>query len=519
MAKKKSILEQALPQETATVKHDAFDTDTFIQMKNTAKELETAEIEGTKLLKTFPPLAQDVFDALFKYSPELQNVNLMKDSHRINHTLINKAIETPDYQKLRGFTKLDPVNSALATITIAQGLKTVIENELAEEKDLANKLAELEELIKKLQAEHGSLVDISQKAKDPTQKANFKNQASQCQQQLIISQASYKQLIEQQIAVLQGAQQKIRVAARGVCGNAVNQITEMAETLESWGSEAGSIQQLPPETRIKLAKRVAESPKLKALAKMIGRFRRLAIYAQKTKVKHGQDEIYDIEVGNNLQRIIPSELAALTDPLTKKEFMRKFTEGKLMQYSLRGTDKKGKGAIIICVDDSGSMSGIKELWSKATALGLLEIAQMQHRDFACIHFGGENDPLDVTTILKGEKNITEKVIHMSEYFLGGGTDFQTPLDGALKILSAQEFKKADIVFVTDGICDVSDEWLTKFMQEKKALNFRITSILCDVDLKAADMSISKFSDTVETVSNLTLSEHGEDLATEIFTGV
>ena len=66
-----------------------------------------------------------------------------------------------------------------------------------------------------------------------------------------------------------------------------------------------------------------------------------------------------------------------------------------MQYELKGTEKQGKGPIVVCVDNSGSMSGDRETWSIVVALALLEIATMPKREFACIHIGGQSDALEI----------------------------------------------------------------------------------------------------------------------------
>lgn len=104
-------------------------------------------------------------------------------------------------------------------------------------------------------------------------------------------------------------------------------------------------------------------------------------------MSQSRDEIHTVGIGNDLSRVLPAELVQLRHPLMKGEFKPRFIEGKLMQYELKGTEKQGKGPIIVCCDNSGSMSGDREVWSKAVALALLEVATMQKRAFVCIHFG------------------------------------------------------------------------------------------------------------------------------------
>lgn len=507
-----SILNQALPSHVNTVKQDAFDIATFGELKEKAEQIQEKEKSGQELLKTFPPLMQDIFGSLYKYKPELREQREVKSSHRINHSLIEKAMATDQWGQLRNYTRLDDVNSAMATITMANSLIETIKTEMKEEAEMANLCAAAEDAANAAQGKAQSLADIAAQAQG-AQKTKFNKQANAAAKNAAQAQQIFQNIQNQMNQALPGMQQKLRQAMRSAEQKAVNEVKETSELLESWGTEPGQLQQLPAEKRLELAGKLSKSAKMKKLARMVGRFRRLALHAQKTKIKHGLDEVFDLENGSDLNRIVPSELGLLKNPITKREFGRKFTEGKLLQYKLRGMERAGKGPIVCCIDSSGSMNGDKELWSKAVALGLLEIAQMQHRNYAAIQFGSKGQPLDITIIEKGERNIIEKVLHIAEYFLGGGTDFEDPLDKAMEIIHNVEFKKADIVFVTDGECDVDEDWLKAFLELKKEKEVRIHSVLCDYG-NTSTSTVHKFSDQISSTSELT-----EDQASEIFGGV
>lgn len=509
---KNSILEQALPTQVQAVKADLFDTATFSDMKESAETLQQSERKGTEVLKTFPPLVQDVFSSLYKYAPQTRNPEELKGSHRINHSLIQKAMQTEQYSQLRNYTKLDEVNSALATVTIANALiETIKEKELKELADQANQLAQAEEDAQQAQQHAQSLQDIANQCQNNNpKKAKYEAQSNAASARAQQAQQHVQQLQQKFDNTLPGAQQKIRQAIRAAEKQALNDIKDTADFIEAWGSEPGAVQQLPPEKRLEIAQKLRQNEKLKKLAKIVGRFRRLAVHAQKTKINRSQDEVHDIELGSDLNRVIPSELALLRNPITKREFGRKFVEGKLMQYKLRGLEKAGKGPIICCIDSSGSMAGDRELWAKAVALSLLDIAVSQKRSFGAIQFGARDDILDIITIQKGEKNIIEKVLHIASYFLNGGTDFEKPLNSAIGLINESEFIKADIVFISDGHCDVSEGWLTKFLQIKKEKEFRVHS----VEIMGHSDTLRKFSDAITTANQLADTE-----AMEIFGGV
>ena len=204
----------------------------------------------------------------------------------------------------------------------------------------------------------------------------------------------------------------------------------------------------------------------------------------------------DIEVGDNLSRLIPAEITKLAHPTLKRDFQKKFLEKSLMQYKLRGNERKGRGPLVVCIDESSSMQGGRDVWSKAVALALLQIAQQQNRKYAMIHFDGR-----VTRIDKFDKkakfaDIMDAVCH----FTNGGTNFEAPLSAAQDIITEdKEFKQADIILISDGSCDVGDDWLKIFNQSRKDQEFHVISVV----ISAYSESCDKFSDKVVHINDIT----------------
>ena len=116
----------------------------------------------------------------------------------------------------------------------------------------------------------------------------------------------------------------------------------------------------------------------------------------------------------------------LASPQTTPLFLRKYQLGQVKQYRRREPVYKGMGDIICCLDESGSTKGDPAAWGKAVALTLLEIAADSGRNFALIHFSGP-DSFKVDVFRPGSYTMEDK-LRAAETFLGGGTDFQTPMD-------------------------------------------------------------------------------------------
>jgi uncharacterized protein with von Willebrand factor type A (vWA) domain len=290
------------------------------------------------------------------------------------------------------------------------------------------------------------------------------------------------------------------------------ELEDATEEAEAWGSTIGTGQRSPSGEKLELGKRLAGNEKLKKLARMVGRMKFHAMGLRKKIFERSSEEVLEVERGDSINRLLPHELVTLHHPVLRKDFYRRYLDQELIQYSLRGIDEKGKGPIIVCLDGSSSMAGDKEIWSKAVTLTLLEIARRQRRLFRSICFSSAETPLQVLDLNPREHYDVEikNVLDLAEYFPGGGTDFQKPLDAALECLKQSRFKKGDVVFITDGECEVGAAWAAEFRSAKEKFGFSLFSILIDVGTSSLG-TLREFSDRITTIKQLT-----GDEAKEIF---
>jgi len=306
--------------------------------------------------------------------------------------------------------------------------------------------------------------------------------------------------------------QKIRQVMSKAIRQANNDISDFNEFCTGWGIGQGNAQELPYEDKLKIAELLITNRKFRRLAQIIGRFKRLAICKWTNKVKKEPSEVYDVTTGNDLTFILPNELLLLTVPEAETLFHKKFVERQLLQYDLEAKERVAKGDLVVCVDNSGSMEGDREIWSKAVAIALLEIAVKEKRNFVCIHFGDKSDPLKIIEIRKDDTPTerVRKIIELASYFLGGGTDFEKPLNEALKFIDNPDYKKGDIVFITDGECEISDKFTTKFLELKKKKEFKVISVV----INGRSNALEKISDKV--IDNADIVSDGNDIAGEVF---
>ena len=284
---------------------------------------------------------------------------------------------------------------------------------------------------------------------------------------------------------------------------AVQAATERAQEVQSiigaWSDEPTNMCHTPEN--LALLERVRQSTALKDISKYLGRFREIFTQAKKNSYAYRRGETYSLELGNNLSRALTSELAMLATPETIPLFLRKYQQKQIKQYRRREPIHKGMGDIICCLDESGSTEGEAAAWGKAVTMTLLEIAAESRRNFALIHFAGSSS-CQVDIFRPGEYTLEDKLT-AAEIFLGGGTNFERPIREAIHLMESDRFEKADVVFITDGECELSDACRQELQVAQVAYHFTVTGILLDEEHADMDFSLSPFCQKIYRTSELT----------------
>lgn len=219
-----------------------------------------------------------------------------------------------------------------------------------------------------------------------------------------------------------------------------------------WGTDHSNTQtRVGAEMKAQVAKALRDSHKLSAILEMAGRMQNIWKDVKATKPSRGSSELTDIETGNDLARLLPSESVALNHPGMKLALWRKLSERSALQYKLEAKKAENKGPVIVCIDDSGSMRGDREVWAKGLALGLMLMARDQNRAFAYCSFSRS---LNTTATESEAKRLSPvELLQTLEQFHGGGTAFEPPMDWSLGLIkSTGSLKKADIILISDGAC-------------------------------------------------------------------
>ena len=220
----------------------------------------------------------------------------------------------------------------------------------------------------------------------------------------------------------------------------------------------------------------------------------------------GKNRIQNVRFSDSINNLLPMEAAKLLNPVLKKKFYADMLEGKLLSYQLLGKHYTGpprikpRGPMITLVDTSGSMHGTPQTLAKSAVLAMAKLMLSQQRDMKIILFASTSQHLEIE--LTSKKKMSEQFLNFLLYTFGGGTDFNTALASGLKSLKEKDFQGADLLFITDGKSEISDELvLARWEEAKKKYNAKIYSLIVGGSGAGGLSQISDYTYRVEMEMN------------------
>jgi len=495
---------------------DPLDEKFFEDIKANNPEIDRKLYEAQKEVN-YPPfedLQQDLFSSLYRYKPNLTPEYKVDVDHLLNRHIMENILKSPKYEEIRPITRLDQINSTVGTEVLTESAKELLK-ELKEQIEQAKKVAQA--------AADAQAAKDKEEGEGEGEGEDQEESGDQPKADLTPYEEAKRKLEEEKKKLHKSMKKReVQKSIDNMIENTNKELSELSDFLANWGlGDDASFQRLPYQEKMAKLKELRNNPKLKKIAELAGRYKRMALQKQREKVKRGMDEIYNLSIGSDLGKLIPSELMKIRDRRQKLLFYKDLLEGKLLQYELRGKEKKNKGAIVIALDSSGSMTGTPEIYSKAVALGLLEIAKSQKRNFFCIHFSSQYnaDALHTNKFLKTQPNNVEELIDLATYFEGSGTNFEPPLTAARNMIELDEnFHRANIIFVTDGSAPVTDEFINDFNKWKKDKNVSLTSVVIDEGYSHAN-GVKPFSDKIVSLSDMKNNQKLDEMASTLFEGI
>ena len=501
-----------VPDGISWLESDSYDRRAWNEIRNSAPSLATLAESGGELIPHFDALLQDLFFSLFKYNLIFQQPDDVRRSAILNRTILNQLVPSPTFEALKNRTLLEEDKAAIAAIVLGEQVLEMIRSErilnrkemldlwdLAHQEDDLKERADALKNVEQMKEEAEGPPKEGEPEADAELKEKIAKLADAAENAAKVSEARINQKARQVENDIKNGDlsqlKRMELRAAELAG----EIDQATEDSHAFSREFGQGAKMPAGERLELGRRLARNKKLGELARMVGRFKQDARAIRKRTLERGVAEAYDVERGSDLGRMIPSELVAMHHPILRHDFHRRLLEGSILQYRIQDDEQKHKGPMVVCVDVSSSMEGQKELWSKAVSLTLMDIARRQRRLFRAVMFSSSNvvKVLDLNRERRYQPEMS-KVMELAEFFPGGGTDFEAPIDAAMALIEEKKLKRADIVIITDGECQVSPEWLAHLKERKDELDFSIFAVL--VDVGSSEMStLAQFSDRITSI--------------------
>lgn len=468
--------------DTSTVKRSKFDDGVFDSMAERAKlfkgaidrvpELKGADEDGSEeYVPHWKDLMGDVYKSLHTYEdPGVLDAKAIKPSREVNRRVMQQIIGSSHFQQARPITRHAELEAAFATMGLTDKLKETLQSEM---KELAEEAKDAEKQEQTIERQEERAEGIRQQVRDA------EGQITPEQQAELEDAISRKNNAGERLAKSVEAMEEMPMTVGAASGveEAAKQAQEDAKLFVSIpGLGKGDKKTLTPDEAIRLAQMFKDNPRLMKVADMLGRILRDMRFKRARRITGGHEEVVDIEMGNDLERVLPAEKMKLMDPHLELDFMRRYFERSLLQYEFQGTAEAGYGPLIICRDESQSMSGQRNIWASAVTLALLSIARKEKRDCAVVAYSSSSEQ-EVWSFPHAEPLDPDKVVEMAGHFFCGGTDATPALREAVKITQGDiNFTKADLVLISDGEDYYQDDDI-RLQSELKARGVRMHGVM------------------------------------------
>jgi uncharacterized protein with von Willebrand factor type A (vWA) domain len=408
-----------------------FQAHKFISAVESYEGLREAAEQGCEIKSNYLALLSDVFSAFFQNKSRLKQ-NPPPETEE-NQEIMETALGLKEYEELHTVSRLDFFASAAATRAFSDQIQKLIKDKKEENE------------------------------KDPQSGKANENKGP-----------------------LGVDPDTLRWAIRRSLKKGLEEAQDAKQAVETFGREEGGIKRIPITEQFRLADLLGKNPKIKEIVKMLGRMRLEALSIKRSRITHSATVRRGVEtVGiEGIDRVLPDELAALAiGEEGEKLFLKKLLDEDLLAYNYKNPVDETHGPILIAVDGSGSMAGHKEIWAKALAIATVLHAKKEKRKSHGIIFGASEQE-----IFEIDANRLEDLATASFHM---GTNFGPPLAWAQDKFKEQP--RADLFFITDGICNIEETERADFIRAKTRSGANCYSVLIGSE---ATETVKQFSDKV-----------------------
>ncbi len=251
-----------------------------------------------------------------------------------------------------------------------------------------------------------------------------------------------------------------------------------------WDLSRGVLRQTGWTDLLRLRALVEQLPQLRDIVRALGRLharddgesiadrllvpvRRLEEERREVRTPLAPTETRGVERSGEVARMLPLEAALLGHPRLRLLWHARRAERTLLTYRFEGLvaervlvereahdetegrrPRPERGPIVAIVDTSGSMHGLPERVAKAIVLEALRTAHAERRRCFLYAYSGPGEVLEHALDVSPEG--VGRLLQFLAFSFGGGNDEAGVLRRVLARLEAPDWRRADVLFVSDG---------------------------------------------------------------------
>ena len=403
------------------------------------------EADGKLAKKPQKVLASDLYNLFYKAQPELKDTEELPDPALAEW--MSQFMDTEEYQEIRQGTVRNVSSSMIASVKF------------------------MEEYQRRRESELKDLISLKEK------RVAAASMMSQLPDMVIQTLEKFDEINGSWAERFHGegvGEEELRLMEKGI--EAAAETLDMVNALAELDKLAGGNGLMSDERKIELAfdsrimGRVKDQDAFRKIIALMGRLKFISKGLKSKKVRERTVPM-GLAVGNDLNRVVPSELMMLDDEDTEELFWKKFTDKTLVQYDVRDKDEEGFGPIIVLLDKSYSMAGKRQHIAAGFTAEMMRVALESKRRCWVVQFDDTVNHVD-------ELRKSDDLIRFIATALraGNGTDFAPAYKKGIEITRKQEKERTDIVLVTDGMSKLYPEMINEMKDSKKELGIRYFGI-------------------------------------------
>src|SRR5262249_30227830 len=168
----------------------------------------------------------------------------------------------------------------------------------------------------------------------------------------------------------------------------------------------------------------------------------------------------------------------------------------------RGAEPGGRGPVVVCLDESGSMGGEKIHTAKALALALTWVARQQGRWCALVAYSGDSGER-LLPLPPGRWDESQLADWLTA-FIGKGSDLDVPVRELPRMYQELRAPAADtdVIVITDARVRIPADVRDRFCAWKQSAKARVIALVID----SAPGDLAGVADEVHTVRSLSADE-------------